>query len=73
MELPHGELPAKRRRKRLFDLNIGEVYDLEALFDESGSEYNPGSEIDDDLENLQSTVSMNNCVIIGYVGYHVLN
>lgn len=52
MELSDGELPVKRQRKRLFDLNVADLYDVDALFEESGSEYSPGSEIDGDLEEI---------------------
>lgn len=50
--------PAKRTRKRLFDLNINDVFDVDALFEESGSEYNPESDTDNDLEEINITVSI---------------
>lgn len=73
MELSDGELPVKRQRKRLFDLNVADLYDVDALFEESGSEYSPGSEIDGDLEEINLIVSIVTCDFLGYVGYHVLN
>lgn len=51
-------IPSKRARKRLFDLDVEDLFDVDALFDESGSEYKPDSDIDNDLEVNNIIVSI---------------
>lgn len=57
------DIPAKRPRKLLFNLDANDVFDCDALFEESGSEYSPGSELDDELEHLNDNVSLTTLTI----------
>ena len=72
MEGSSGVRTSKRRRKKLFELNLEDESAVDSLFESSGSEYNPGSDFEGCLADHNYHVSVTASVLLGYVGYHLM-
>ena len=72
MDATTSEVCSKRVRKTRLFINPDDLCDLDALFEDSGSEYNPESDNQTDRDENITSVSNTFLFLLGYVGYHVL-